>query len=128
MSGAAKPAVATAEVEARIEPLGETIRLRPGEPLMRAGQRLGLRWPTICNGQALCGQCWVRVLDGGERLAPPDPKERNALRAVPTHLQGPDVRLACQLIPTDAITIERAQVTRPAPSPRQAAGQQGQPQ
>jgi 2Fe-2S ferredoxin len=115
--------VASQEAEVRIEPLGETIRLRPGEPLMRGAQRQGLSWPTICHGQAFCGQCWVRVTDSAEPLPEPDAKERNALRAVPSHLQGPTVRLACQLKPTGTITVERAQVSRPAPTPKPEQGQ-----
>lgn len=108
---------------ARIEPLGETILLRAGETLMRAGQRAGLRWPTLCQGQGLCAQCWVKVTAGGAALGEPSTRELRALRIVPAPHQGPDTRLACQIAPDAPITVSRVQIVRdsaptsaPAPS------------
>lgn len=107
MSGAQTPPIAV-----RIEPLGETVHPARGEPLMRAAQRSGLVWPTICQGQALCAQCWVRVIEGADTLPPPGPKEQRALKSVPAHLRGPDVRLGCQIMPTASLRVERSQIAR----------------
>ncbi len=100
-------------VSVRIEPLGEVVFPRPGEPLMRAAQRAGLHWPTLCNGASLCGACHVRVVAASEPLAPPSARELQGLKLVPVYKQGPSVRLACQLVPKGEMTVERAGVARP---------------
>ena len=99
-------------VSVRIEPLGEVVYPLPGERLMRAAQRAGLYWPTLCNGALLCGACHVRVVVASEPLAPPSALELQVLKLVPVHKQGPSVRLACQLVPKGEMTVERAGVAR----------------
>jgi ferredoxin, 2Fe-2S len=96
----------------RIEPLGVTIGCRAGETVMQAARRHGLKWPTICNGAAICGQCHMRVLAGAEALAPPDPREIRALGNVMPPFGGPGTRLACQVRPNGPCTVERAEVIR----------------
>jgi 2Fe-2S ferredoxin len=98
----------------RIEPLGETIRTQPGETLMRAAIRLGIRWPTICNGVAVCGVCNVQVRSASEALPAPTPKEEQGLRLVPLRSTGV-VRLACQLVPQGELTVWRPGAIRIRP-------------
>lgn len=102
----------TAEARVRVEPLGETLIVRASEPLMRAAVRQGLRWPTICKGGGLCGACHVRVVEADGPLDPPSKRESATLKLVPPHMQGPEVRLACQLIPRGTMTVERVGIVR----------------
>jgi ferredoxin, 2Fe-2S len=81
-----------------VEPIDVTFELGDGESLMAAAQRAGYWWPTLCNGNAQCTRCVVRVVDGGG-LAPPSAAELTALREVRWHggPEDPAERLACQL-------------------------------
>jgi 2Fe-2S ferredoxin len=110
MTRIASAADMSASAIVRVEPLGRTIETRQGEPLMRAARRAGLRWPTICNGVALCGTCHCRVLAHSQPLAPPSAKELAGLVLVPPHMQGPTTRLACQFVPSGDVTVERVGV------------------
>jgi 2Fe-2S ferredoxin len=100
----------------RIEPLGYTVETLQGEPLMRAARRSGLRWPTICNGVALCGTCHCRVVAHSEPITAPTAKEAAGLALVPPHLQGPETRLACQFVPSGDVTVERVGVQLAVPN------------
>jgi 2Fe-2S ferredoxin len=93
-----------------IQPLGRTITARPGESLMQAAARAGLRWPTICGGIARCGVCHVSILSAAVALPATTEAERRGLRLAPSRPQGPEVRLACQLIATGEITVEKTGV------------------
>ena len=93
----------------RVEPLGVEIPVPRGSSLMRAAERQGLRWPTVCGGDAECGTCSVTVAsaDAGA-LPPPSAKETQTLRLIPprpTQAGGDVVRLACQLRPTRGLVV-----------------------
>ena len=79
---------------------------------MRAAQRSGLRWPTICNGAALYGVCHMRVVDADHPLPAPGKREAAGLKLGPPHLQGRCVRLACQAVPAESPTVEKLSVVR----------------
>ena len=98
---------------ARIEPLGETIDLKPGEILMSGARRAGLLWPTLCHGSALCGVCYVEIIRASDPLPAPSEKEKKTLRTIPAHVRGPNTRLACQLKPSGMLTVRRVGVARP---------------
>jgi ferredoxin len=84
------------------------------ESLLAAALRLGLRWPTVCGGNGVCGTCWVLVEDGGERLSEPADAERATLQK---GLKGKDprARLACQARVMGPATVTRRGVRRSAP-------------
>lgn len=82
----------TGEHLVRVEPLGVVVRVGPGETVMRAAQRSGLRWPTVCQGLGECHVCELEVVDG------PDADPPKALR------------LACQLRPAADMTVHKAGV------------------
>jgi len=99
-----------------VEPAGIDIDVGEGESIMRAAERQGYRWPTVCHGQAICTTCSFEVVDGSEHLAPPQPLERNALAQSPlTQGRGAEdgVRLACQARVTGHVTVRKRGV-RPA--------------
>lgn len=81
-----------------VDPIDVTFELGEGESLMAAAQRAGYWWPTLCNGNAQCARCVVRVVDGAG-LAPASSAELAALREVRWHggPEDPAERLACQV-------------------------------
>jgi 2Fe-2S ferredoxin len=99
-----------AVVSVRVEPMGIDVEVRPGESLMRAAERLGLRWPTICHGHAECTVCCIVVDDAPDAFAPPTAPEIDGLKlfAGRTFYAGKEVRLACQARPVaDTVVVKR---------------------
>ncbi|WP_083420007.1 2Fe-2S iron-sulfur cluster-binding protein [Pseudofrankia sp. BMG5.36] len=98
----------------RVEPLGVTIEVSPGETLIEAAWREGFDWPTVCYGQAQCAVCHVRVLDGVENLAPPESEEGDAIRTLLGARAGRlgEIRLACRLEVTGGAVVEKRGVRR----------------
>lgn len=95
--------LATGAVRARVYPAA-------GETLYAAAARAGVPWRTRCRGSTICGLCWVRV-DRGDRLAPPEPDEREVLRIdAPA---DPRARLACRLVVPEGVSA--LEVAAPAP-------------
>lgn len=102
--------------QVRIEPAKVDLTVPPGSTLMAAAQGAGIRWPSLCGGQAQCGVCAVEVLDPS--TAQPDPAlpERQMLaRLAAKPRQGGTMRLACQLHPTGEVLLLKAGVRAPAP-------------
>lgn len=58
---------------------------------------------TICGGQAVCGQCAVRILSGHRFLSPKTPREEKRLAAMKA---DEHTRLACQTYAGGDIEIE----------------------
>jgi ferredoxin len=102
----------------RVEPCGARIELEGGETLFDAAYRLGIRWPTVCYGQARCTACRVSVLAGHDQLCEPETLELAALERIPARLRGDaPVRLACQLRARGDAVVEQRAVSLP-PQPR----------
>jgi adenylate cyclase len=59
---------------------------------------------SVCGGKARCSTCRVRVLDGADGLDPPSEAEAALLKRIGA---DPDVRLACQIRPQQALTVTR---------------------
>jgi ferredoxin, 2Fe-2S len=100
-----RPAVTTVHVQ----PSNVDIAVRNGEPLMRAAERLGYYWPTICHGQAVCTACWIEVEDI-EAFEPPGALELNGLKLFEgrSFYAGKNIRLACQARPVvDTVVSKR---------------------
>ncbi len=101
-------------VSVRVEPSNAQITVRCGEQLMRAAERLGYHWPTICHGQAECTACWIEV-DDNDAFEPPGPRELEALKLFEgrSFYAGKNIRLACQARPvSDTVVTKRG--VRPA--------------
>ncbi len=83
-------------IRVRLEPAGVELGLPPGERLLDAlddAQHAQSALPNGCRA-ANCGQCLVRVLEGGTKLAPASPRERALLREIGA---SDDQRLGCQI-------------------------------
>ena len=103
-------------MEVVVEPRGHRFTAGPDRSIMQAAIDAGYRWPTVCGGKAECAACFVRVLDGVERLSPPGTAEAAALGALVARF--PDapagsLRLACQARPSGSVTVHKIGV-RPA--------------
>lgn len=82
----------------RVEPLGVTILVEPGETLFDAAFREGLEWPSTCYGQIECTLCATRITDGREHAKPMGEEEQHALKYRYAGDSDPrDLRLACCL-------------------------------
>jgi ferredoxin, 2Fe-2S len=98
----------------RVAPSDVVIEVREGEPLMKAAERVGYHWPTICHGQAECTACWIEV-DDSDAFEPPMPVELDALELFEgrSFYAGMHIRLACQARPRRDTTVTKRGV-RPA--------------
>jgi 2Fe-2S ferredoxin len=94
-----------------VRPLDADIEVLEGESLMRAAQRQGLWWPTVCDGNCECGTCWVVVEEGWEHCSPMAPAERARLdRGMKANESR--ARLACQVRMWGPVTVTRRSVRR----------------
>lgn len=58
---------------------------------------------SVCGGNCSCGTCNIEVLEGMENLSPKSECEERILPRIKR--QGPNVRLACQSVPSGDVTI-----------------------
>ena len=83
--------------------IGVIVDCPPGEPILFALLDRGVSITSICGGNCSCGTCNVEVLAGMENLPPIHAGEAFILSRIKR--KGPNVRLACQSIPTGDVTI-----------------------
>jgi ferredoxin len=76
-------------------PRGYVVHPRPDETLLAAALRSEVPLASSCAGRAVCGDCIVRVLAGGENLSAPNADELAWRRR--TGKGGDALRLACCL-------------------------------
>ena len=75
-----------------------------GWTVLEASRSFGIPHASMCGGRGRCTTCRVRVVRGASHCPSPNADEQRALdRVAPT---SPEVRLACQLRPTDDIAVE----------------------
>jgi ferredoxin, 2Fe-2S len=101
----------------RVEPRGHELRAEPGETVMAAARRSGLRWPTVCGGQAECGVCVLEVVDAPGGLEPPGEDEARRLAGLPEARWHPERvhRLACRLVAVDGLVVHKRGVVAAGP-------------
>ncbi len=100
---------------------GPEVVSEKGMTLLEMSQANGIPHTALCGGKGRCTTCRVVVEDGAEKLPPPSDVEAKSLNAVGAP-QG--TRLACQLRPTDPLTVFR--VFRPDGGRGRAHASQGQ--
>ncbi len=82
-----------------------TFYAKSGLTLLELARENNVPHASVCRGRGRCGTCRVRILSGGETLAPPTEIEAQVLAR--WHAE-PDERLACQIKPTmDELEVER---------------------
>src|SRR5215475_6853271 len=84
-------------------PGDRVVSVPSGFSVLEASRWAGIPHASVCGGRGRCSTCKVRIVEGAQRLAAPNPVERLTLRRIgaPT-----SVRLACQLRPTTDIAVE----------------------
>lgn len=99
----------------RVEPIGVDLEVRSDETVMAAALRVGLTWPTLCNGKAECAVCALKIVEGLPEAVERGEREQDALRRFKgiTGQQKPDVRLACQLQACGALVVRKPGVRQP---------------
>ena len=75
----------------------------PGLTVLETSRANGIPHPAICGGRARCSTCRVLVATGAETLPPPGGAEAALLHSISA---PPQVRLACQLRPTQDISVQ----------------------
>ncbi len=100
---------------------GPEVVSEKGMTLLEMSHANGIPHTALCGGKGRCTTCRVIVEEGAETLHPPSEIEARSLTAV----GAPDgTRLACQMRPTDPVTVFR--VFRPDGARHRAHASQGQ--
>lgn len=84
-------------------PDGRRVVIQPGTTLLEASRIGGIPHASVCGGRSRCSTCRVHVLAGVEQLPSPGEEEARVLARIGA---APSVRLACQVRPVAAITIQ----------------------
>jgi adenylate cyclase len=95
---------------------GPTVRVPFGPTLLEISRMHGIPHAAVCGGRARCSTCRVRIDEGASTLTPPGYPEAITLASIGA---PKNVRLACQVRPTSALTVTR--LLRPASTGPQAA-------
>jgi adenylate cyclase len=96
-------------------PGGRIVAIRPGTTVLEASRDNGIPHASVCGGRGRCSTCRVRIGAGAATLPPPTPEEKRVLDRVGV---PPNVRLACQIRPTQAIEV--VPLLPPTATPREA--------
>jgi ferredoxin len=81
---------------------GVAVSATPGESVLAACQRLGIKLQTVCKGRGICGACRVDVAP--EFLSLLTPPSKNETRLLAYLAPGETThRLGCQIILDDSL-------------------------
>ncbi|MBB3610182.1 adenylate cyclase [Rhizobium sp. BK602] len=81
---------------------GEVVHAPRGFTVLEASRLGGIPHYSVCGGKGQCSTCRVQIIEGLDKLPPPDALERKTLDRIGA---TPDVRLACQLRPTSDVSV-----------------------
>jgi adenylate cyclase len=81
---------------------GRTVRALAGATLLETSRAARIPHASVCGGRGRCTTCRVLVLEGAGSLPEPKTIERAALERIAA---PPEVRLACQIRPTEPLTV-----------------------
>jgi adenylate cyclase len=84
-------------------PGGRVVNVPVGFSILEASRWAGIPHASVCGGRGRCSTCRIRVGAGRDMLPDPGPVERATLRRI----SAPEgVRLACQLRPDSAVSVD----------------------
>jgi adenylate cyclase len=83
-------------------PGGRRVVATPGMSILEASRAAGIPHASLCGGRGRCSTCRSRIGPASARVPVPSPDEERVLKRVGA---PPNVRLACQLRPTNDLTI-----------------------
>jgi adenylate cyclase len=81
---------------------GRRMPVLPGATVLETLRANGIAHASVCGGRARCTTCRIMVTKGFEELAPPAALEAKALARIGA---SKGMRLACQIRPTDNISV-----------------------
>ncbi len=81
---------------------GNVVRVAKGHSVLEASRIGGIPHYAVCGGKGRCSTCRIKVSEGLADLPAIQPVERATLTRIGAE---PDVRLACQLRPTDDLSV-----------------------
>ncbi len=96
-------------------PEGRVVDALPGMTVLEASRMAGVPHASVCGGRGRCSTCRVRVGVGGDELDAPEPDEQRVLTRVGA---PPNVRLACQIRPSESLEV--TPLLPPNATPREA--------
>ena len=94
----------------RVEPGGAEFEIRSGQTVFQAAEESGIRWPTVCFGQARCTACALTVVAGHENAVPMGPEEAGVLKQMASRKRRTslrDVRLGCRMTVCGDVVVEK---------------------
>lgn len=94
-----------------VYPGGRSFNVVPGPTLLEISRMLGIPHASVCGGRARCSTCRVEVTEGADELEPPGEAERGVLERISA---GAQTRLACQIHPRHAISVQPLVAAREA--------------
>jgi len=83
-------------------PGGILVATNPGPTVLEVSRGAHLPHASVCGGRARCSTCRVRIGRGAEHIPPPAAHEARVLNRIGA---APNVRLACQIRPTQDIEV-----------------------
>jgi adenylate cyclase len=83
---------------------GPEVSTGKGPTLLEVSRANGVPHTALCGGRGRCTTCRVIIEDGADFLHPPSEAEARSLTAVNA---PPNARLACQIKPTESLTVFR---------------------
>lgn len=92
---------------------GPTVSIPRGWSVLEASRAEGIAHTSVCGGRARCSTCRIRVSGDTSTQPPPSELEQRVLDRIGA---SPNVRLACQLRPTDELTVSPLLAAAPLPS------------
>lgn len=83
-------------------PNDRSVRITKGISLLEASNLNNIPHASVCGGRGRCSTCRVRIVSGEDSLSPPSAEELRVLERVGA---PPHVRLACQAVPSEDLSI-----------------------
>jgi adenylate cyclase len=83
-------------------PGGEIVQVPKGFTVLEASRLGNIPHYSICGGKGQCSTCRVHVVEGASTLPPSEALEQKTLNRIGA---APGIRLACQLRPTEDISV-----------------------
>ena len=102
---------------------GPVVRIAQGPTLLEISRMKDIPHASVCGGRARCSTCRVGVEHGLTSLPPATAAEAHTLASI---MAPPHVRLACQIRPSQAITVTRLVAPASGDSTRRIAGADAQ--
>ena len=95
------------------------VRVPKGHSILEASRVGDIPHYSVCGGRGRCSTCRIRVIEGLDKLPPAGSVERMTLSRISA---APDVRLACQVRPTEPLKVEPLLAAHPEKALRDASG------